>query len=162
MTTENDDLEHPFNRRGEDLKRALFLLTSEGPASWEAIFITGRTLGLKDDTMRRAVNEAVDLGIFEKSGGKAGRKAGRPTGPPMIHLTEGGRRWFELKLTPDYPDDAPCTYCGEKPSRVLAMSNGVAERACRLCDGDDVTMTEEEELEHIERLRTEYEHESST
>jgi hypothetical protein len=150
-----DEKEHPFNHRSEDMKRALFLLTDEGPASWEAIFITGRTLGYSDKTMRNAINEGVNLGVFEKSGGKAGRKAGRPTGPPMIHLTEGGRRWFEVKLKPDYPDDIACTYCGDVPTRVLAQGDAV-ERACRLCDGDDVTMTEEEELAHLERLTQQY------
>lgn len=130
MIEEEDIGPHPFNKRGNDIKRALYALLDEGPASWEAVFVVGRTLGYSDSTMRNAINEGCHLGIFEKSGGKAGRRAGRPTGPPMVHLTESGRLWYSAKLN-TYEGDEPCIYCGATPTR---HDDAHDEDVCRECE----------------------------
>jgi hypothetical protein len=95
---------HPFTKRGARIKRVLFALTKDGPTSWEAIFAGGRSVGVMDATMRRAVNEGVDLGVFIKSGGRSGYKYGMPSGPPMVHLTDGGRVWVE-RMFPEVLDE---------------------------------------------------------
>jgi hypothetical protein len=119
MNKHEEDLDkpHPFEKRGQQLKDTLYLLTSQGPTSWDAIFIAGRAIGMADSTMRRAVQEGVGLGVFIKTGGRAGRKYGRPTGPPMVELTDAGRRWFEIKQAeaagylPDPDEDDEVEFC---------------------------------------------------
>lgn len=99
MTSELEPEEeiHPFRKRSKAIRDTLFLLTAQGPVSWDAIFIAARTIDVAENTMRNAVNEGVNLGVFIKTGGRSGKKYGHPTGPAMVELTPGGRRWYEVQ-----------------------------------------------------------------
>lgn len=102
--------DHPFLKRGSEMRLLMMQFMADDWVTWERLLIVTKREDYSDETVRRAVREGCDFGVMRKRGGKfSGGKE-----PAQVGLTPLGMTYLadiELEMAGVVIADDEVEFC---------------------------------------------------